>query len=105
MSQESTTLIIPFSLGAAAKYDPHVFPLTYHDPSGSDFSKGSLLLSATLDEMEKISQLGIVLAQSSHSEPLYNARIKYEALVVIPYVHYYLVLMLLQPCSKEGETA
>ena len=86
MSSEPTTVILPLDLGAAAKYDPNVFPLAYHDDDGlgGNVSKGTLLLSATLEEMVKIKELGIDLSKSD--EFLFNTRIKYEALVVIDYL-------------------
>ncbi|KAG6375805.1 hypothetical protein JVT61DRAFT_2662 [Boletus reticuloceps] len=76
MSAEPTTIILPLDLGSANKYDQHVFPLAYH--GGSNLNKGSLLLSATLEEMVKIKELGIDL--SRNDEFIYNTRIKYEAL-------------------------
>ena len=81
MSSEATTVILPLDLGAAAKYDQHVFPLAYHDGLGGNVNKGSLLLSATLEEMVKIKELGIDLSNSD--EFLFNTRIKYESSVVI----------------------
>ena len=74
-------MILPLDLGAAAKYDQHVFPLAYHDGLGGNAGKGSLLLAATLEEMVKIKELGIDL--SKNDEFLLNTRIKYEASVVI----------------------
>jgi hypothetical protein len=84
MSLEPTTVILPWHLGDATKYDRHVFPLAYHDDLGgnaSNVGEGTLLLSATLEEMMKIKELGIDLSKSD--EFIFNTRIKYEALVVI----------------------
>jgi len=78
MSEESVTVILPFNLGAAAKYDQHVFPLSVHDGPSSDVSKGIILLSATLEEMARIKELGIDLSRSH--EFVFNTRVKYEAL-------------------------
>lgn len=94
MSSEPTTVILPLDLGTAAKYDRHVFPLAYHDSLGGkvgEVGKGSLLLSATLEEMLKIKELGIDLSKSD--DFIFNTRIKYEALVVINLLARDLVLM------------
>ena len=90
-------MILPLDLGAAAKFDRSVFPLAYHE----GLNKGSLLLSATLDEMVKIKDLGIDLA--NNDDFIFNTRIKYEALVVMDYSSHHLVLMWWQPSSKEGK--
>lgn len=57
---EPTTVILPVDLGAASKYEEDTFPLAYYD-AGKTITKGNLLLSATLDEMIKISEIGIDL--------------------------------------------
>ncbi|KAF8140218.1 hypothetical protein EV363DRAFT_1311935, partial [Boletus edulis] len=74
---ESTTVIVPLNLGAASKYEEDIFPLAYHN-AGDTISKGSLLLSATLDEMIKIAEMGIDLDTDKRFH--FNARIQYEAL-------------------------
>lgn len=79
---ESTTVILPVNLGAASKYEEEVFPLAYHD-AGSTITKGSLLLSATLDEMIKISEMGIDLNTDTRFQ--FNARIQYEALANVEF--------------------
>lgn len=73
---EPTTVILPINLGAASKYEEDIFPLAYYD-AGNTITKGSLLLSSTLDEMIKIAEMGIDLNTDQRFH--FNARIQYEA--------------------------
>ncbi|KAG9309317.1 hypothetical protein JVU11DRAFT_10805 [Chiua virens] len=57
---EPTTVIFHINLGDASKYDEGVFPREYYN-AGNALSKGSVLLSATLEEMAKIAEMGIDL--------------------------------------------
>ncbi|KAG9309046.1 hypothetical protein JVU11DRAFT_11057 [Chiua virens] len=72
---EPTTVILPVNLGDASKYDGDIFPLAYHH-AGDKISKGGFLLSATLDEMIKISEMDIDLNTDKRFQ--YNAMIQYE---------------------------
>ena len=54
------TVIVPINLGAASKYEEDIFPRAYHK-AGDAMSKGSFLLTATLEEMSKIAEMGIDL--------------------------------------------
>ncbi|KAF8546067.1 hypothetical protein OG21DRAFT_1528071 [Imleria badia] len=73
----STTVIVPVNLGAASKYEDNIFPLAYHY-AGDPIRKGSLLLTATLDEMIKIGEMGIDINTDRRFH--FNARVEYEAL-------------------------
>lgn len=76
--------ILPINLGTASAYDQLIFPLAYYAP-GDDLSKGSVLIKATLEEMEKIKQLGIDLNQNA--DFIFDTRLKLEALVLIHGIH------------------
>lgn len=94
-----TTVIVPFSLGAASKYEADIFPLSYHHAPDA-ISKGSLLLSATLDEMIKIAEMGIDLDTDERFH--FNARTQYEAsanVTILPID----LLMYWQSGSQGGE--
>lgn len=69
-------MIVPVNLGAASKYEEDIFPLAYYD-AGDPIRKGSLLLSATLDEMIKIAEMDIDLNTDKGFH--FNARVQYEA--------------------------
>lgn len=78
----STTVILPLDLGAASNFEESNFPLAYHSgPISNTVNKGSLLLSATLDEILKIKDLGVDL--SSNPQFLLNTKLKYEECVVV----------------------
>ncbi|KIJ60043.1 hypothetical protein HYDPIDRAFT_117734 [Hydnomerulius pinastri MD-312] len=67
MASESTdrrTVVIPIDLGAAAKYDQSVFPLSSYRNRDS-LGRGDFLLDATLEEMLKISAMGTDLSQNT----------------------------------------
>ena len=70
-------MIVPVNLGAASKYEEDIFPLSYHI-AGNAISKGSFLLSATLEEMRKIAQIGVDLNTDKRFH--YNTRVEYEKL-------------------------
>ncbi|KAF8442131.1 hypothetical protein L210DRAFT_3644292 [Boletus edulis BED1] len=74
----STTVILPIGLGAANKFEAGNFPLAKHDGISNIASKGGLLLSATLDEMIRIKELGVDL--SSNPQFLLNTKLKYDDL-------------------------
>lgn len=80
-SSESTTVILPLDLGAANKFENNDFPLASHDGVSSIVSKGSLLLSATLDEVIKIKEMGVDL--TSNPQFLLNTKLKYEEFVIL----------------------
>lgn len=71
----STTAILPFDLGPAALFDPEIFPRAYYE-AGDKFSKGVVLINATLDEMRTIGQLGIDL--NRNEEFIFNTRLKLD---------------------------
>ena len=73
--------ILAIDLGTAAAFDQNDFPLAYYDDGGDNLSKGSLLIKATLQEMEDIKQLGIDL--NKNEDFIYNTRLKLEASVLI----------------------
>ncbi|KIJ60039.1 hypothetical protein HYDPIDRAFT_117728 [Hydnomerulius pinastri MD-312] len=56
-TSDRQTVIIPIELGAAAKYDPEIFPLSSYRKRDS-LGRGDFLLEATLDEMLKITNMG-----------------------------------------------
>lgn len=76
----STTVILPLDLGAAGKFEESNFPLAYHRGINAIVGKGSLLLSATLDEMITIKDLGVDL--TSNPQFLLNTKLKYDECVV-----------------------
>ncbi|KAN0091509.1 hypothetical protein V8E55_005075 [Tylopilus felleus] len=71
------TAIVPINLGTAAAFDQSVFPLAYYE-GGNNLSKGTFLIRATLDEMEKIAQLGIDL--NKNEDFIFNTRLNLETL-------------------------
>lgn len=77
----STTVILPLDLGAANKFEESNFPLAYHNGISGMVGKGSLLLSATLDEIIKMGELGVDL--TSNPQFLLNTNVKYFECVVI----------------------
>lgn len=79
-STDPATVIIPFDLGTAAAFDQNVFPLAYYEDDGDNLSKGSLLIKATLEEMEKIKELGIDL--NKNEDFIYRTRLRIEASVL-----------------------
>jgi len=79
-STDSAVAILPIDLGTAAAFDQNVFPLAYCEDGGDNLSKGNLLIRATLQEMEKIKQLGIDLNQTD--DFIFRTRIKVEDLKV-----------------------
>ena len=72
---EPTTVIFSLNLGSASKYEKDIFPLAYHD-AGNTVEKGRLLLSATLDEMVNIAEMGIDFNTDKRVQS--NARYRYE---------------------------
>lgn len=84
-STDPTTVIIPLPLGTAAAFDQNVFPLSYYEHGGDNLSKGSFLIKATLEEMEKIKQLGVDLNQNE--DFIFNTRLNIEASVLIHSLH------------------
>ena len=72
--------ILPIDLGAASAFDQLIFPLAYYVPA-DDISKGSVLIKATLEEMDKIRQLGIDLNENANF--IFNTRLTLEASVPI----------------------
>lgn len=96
----STTVILPLDLGAANKFEENVFPLAYHDGVSNIVNKGSLLLSATLDEMLKIKEMGVDL--SSNPQFLLNTKLKYEEFVVIDPILFH-PFTYLQPSSETDK--
>ena len=60
----TTTAIIPLELGAAAEFNPEIFPRAYYD-AGDNYNKGVVLIRATLNEMRVIGQLGIDLKENA----------------------------------------
>ena len=80
-STDPTVAILPIDLGTAAAFDQNVFPLAYYEHGGDKLSKGSFLIRATLQEMEKIRQLGIDL--NENEDLIYNTRLKLDASVLI----------------------
>lgn len=72
--------ILPIDLGTAAAFDQNVFPLAYYEDGGDNLSKGNLLIRATLQEMEKIKQLGIDLNQTD--DFIFRTRLKIEESVL-----------------------
>lgn len=96
----SNTVIFPLDLGAADKFEESNFPLAYHSHDGnsnSAFGRGSLLLSATLDEILKIKELGVDL--TSNPQFLLNTKLKYDECVVI----YLLIIRLLTYNQSSNE--
>jgi hypothetical protein len=98
----STTVIFPLDLGAANKFEESNFPLAYHDGIGigNTVSKGSLLLSATLDEILKIKELGVDL--TSNPQFLLNTKLKYEECVIID-LFIFCLLTYLQSSNEAGK--
>jgi hypothetical protein len=96
-----TTVIVPLRFGAASKYEADIFPVSYHDAPDA-ISKGSLLLSATLDEMIKMGEMGIDLDADKRFH--FNARAQYEASANVNFLPIDL-LMYRQSSSKGGEIA
>ena len=70
--------IFRIDLGTAAAFDQNDFPLAYYHQD-SDLNKGSFLIRATLDEMEKIRQLGIDLSENQGF--IFDTRLSIEASV------------------------
>lgn len=85
VSTDPAVAILSIDLGTAAAFDQDDFPLAYYEDGGDNVSKGSLLIRATLQEMEDIRQLGIDLNQND--DFIYNTRLKIEASVLIHYPH------------------
>lgn len=79
-STNPTTAIVPLDLGTAAAFDQSIFPLAYYE-SSDNFSKGTFLIKATLDEMAKIQELGTELL-NKHQDFIFNTRMKVEELVL-----------------------
>ena len=79
-STDPAIAIIHIDLGPAAAFDQNVFPLAYYE-CGDNFSKGSFLIKATLEEMEEIKRLGIDL--NKNEDFIFNTRLTIEALVLI----------------------
>lgn len=77
-STERTTVIVRWNLGAASKYPKHIFPLEYHD-AGDPLSKGGALLTATLEEMDNIANMGFDAFAEENS--YFNTRAEYETSV------------------------
>lgn len=96
----STTVILPLDLGAANKFEESNFPLAYYDGVSGAVSKGSLLLSATLDEMIKIKEMGVDL--TSNPQFLLNTHFKYQESVVIELFLFH-PLTYLQSSSEAGK--
>lgn len=78
-STDSTNAILQIDLGTAATFDQNIFPLAYYEDCGGNFSKGCLLIRATLEEMEKIQQLGIDL--NENEDFIFDTRLNLEASV------------------------
>ncbi|KAG8214206.1 hypothetical protein J3R82DRAFT_10999 [Butyriboletus roseoflavus] len=76
-STDPAAAILPIDLGAASAYSQRIFPLAYYEP-GNNVTKGSILIKATLEEMEKIKELGIDL--NKNDDFIFNTRLKLEAL-------------------------
>ncbi|KAF8134311.1 hypothetical protein EV363DRAFT_1161194 [Boletus edulis] len=79
-STDPATAIIPFDLGTAAAFDRTIFPLAYYE-DGDNLSKGTLLIKATLDEMDTIKELGMELL-NRNDDFIFNTRLKVEDLQV-----------------------
>ncbi|KAF8124912.1 hypothetical protein EV363DRAFT_1353051 [Boletus edulis] len=77
-STDPTTAILPIALGTAAAFDQSVFPLAYYEEDGGNLGKGSFLIRATLEEMEKIKQLGVDL--NKNEDFIFNTRLNIEVL-------------------------
>ncbi|KAF8441722.1 hypothetical protein L210DRAFT_2088780 [Boletus edulis BED1] len=75
-STDPTTAILPIALGTAAAFDQSVFPLAYYEEDGGNLGKGSFLIRATLEEMEKIKQLGVDL--NKNEDFIFNTRLNIE---------------------------
>lgn len=80
-STDPAIAILPINLGTAAAFDQNVFPLAYYEDGGDNISKGSFLIKATLEEMEKIKQLGVDL--NKNEDFIFNTRLNLEASVSI----------------------
>lgn len=78
-SEDPAAAIISMDLGTAAAFDQTVFPLAYYE-AGDNFAKGTLLIRATLDEMEAIKNLGIDL--NKNDDFIFNTRLRVEASVL-----------------------
>lgn len=78
------TAIIRLPLGTAAKFDQRVFPLAYYE-QGDDLSKGSFLIKSTLEEMEKIKELGVDL--NENQDFIYNTRLNVQESVLVDGLH------------------
>lgn len=83
-STDPTAAILSVDLGTASTFDPDVFPLAYY-AAGDNLSKGSILIRATLKEMEAIKQLGIDL--NNNGDFIFNTRVTLEASVLIRSLH------------------
>jgi hypothetical protein len=77
---DPTVAILPIDLGTAAAFDQRIFPLAYYE-CDDNFSKGSFLIKATLEEMAEINQLGIDLNKNINF--IFNTRLKLEASVLV----------------------
>lgn len=69
--------ICRINLGTAATFDQNDFPLVYYQQD----NKGSFLIRATLDEMEKVRQLGTDL--SDNEDFISDTRLNIEGSVFI----------------------
>ena len=85
VSTDPAVAILPIDLGTAAAFDQNVFPLAYYEHGGDKLSKGSFLIRATLQEMEKIKQLGIDL--NKNDDFIFSTRVKLETSVLIHVPH------------------
>lgn len=83
-STDPAGAILPINLGAASVYDQRIFPLAYHVP-GNNLTKGSILIRATLEEMEKIKQLGVDL--NRNQDFIFDTRLTLEASVLVHGIH------------------
>ena len=83
-STDPPVAILPIDLGPAAAFDQNLFPLAYYE-CDDNFSKGSFLIKATVEEMAEINRLGIDLNKSVNF--IYNTRLKLEASVLIHCPH------------------
>ena len=98
-NSEPATVILPFNLGAASKYEEHIFPLAYHHVEGT-VEKGRLLLSATLDEMINMAEMGIDLDTDTRFRVDFKVELEKS---VNPKVSLLNPLMYWQPRSRGGQ--